>query len=164
ELALVRRLDLIRQRRATWGDGNFDYRTAARDYAGAFQEAGLGKVGDDPEAMAARVRTSPAAAAPAAAPDDWAVGAGAPATPEGGGEGGERGGGLVAGGGGGAPAPWGDRFRDPAVWRDRRALQALADEALKEGGAKLSELSPQVLDSLGGLLFGRGADPVPLLR
>src|SRR5262249_8528598 len=44
-----------------------------------------------------------------------------------------------------APDPWGDQLRDPAVWRDPRALQTLADEALRDDGAKLGELSPQVL-------------------
>jgi tetratricopeptide (TPR) repeat protein len=61
-------------------------------------------------------------------------------------------------------SPWRDRFRDPAVWGSRRALQALADEALRDNGAKLGGLSPQVLTELGLLLRHNGADSVPLLR
>jgi tetratricopeptide (TPR) repeat protein len=62
------------------------------------------------------------------------------------------------------PNPWGDRFRDPAVWGDRQALQGLADEALRDDGVNLAQLSPQVLVSLGVRLKEGGADPVPLLR
>jgi serine/threonine-protein kinase len=58
ELALVHRLDTIRQRRAMIVEGRLDSRTPVNDYAAAFREAGLGQVGDDPEAVAARVRAS----------------------------------------------------------------------------------------------------------
>jgi tetratricopeptide (TPR) repeat protein len=152
-LALVNRLDAIRQRRAAWVEGHFDHWTAVRDYAAAFREAGLGEVGDDEEAVAARVRASGVAGPLVAALDDWAAAAN------------ERGSRpwLLGVARRAAPDAWGDRFRDPAVWRDHRALQALAYEALRDNGAKLGEVSPQALAALG-LLLGGGADAVPLLR
>src|SRR5262249_32144855 len=128
-------------------------RRTADDYAAAFRAAGLGEVGDDEAAVAARVRASGVAKPLVAALDDWAAlgQAEARAWPPG-----------VARRAG--PDPRGDRFRDPAVWQDGQALRALADEALRDDAAKLNELSPQVLDTLGALLRDRGADPVPLLR
>jgi tetratricopeptide (TPR) repeat protein len=153
ELALVNRLDTIRQRRASLVEGEFDYRTAEHDYAAAFREAGLGEVGDDEAAVAARVRASGVSGPLLAALDDWAFVAARP----------ESSPWLLSVARRAAPDAWGDRFRDLAVWRDRQALRALADEALRDGGAKLDDLSPQVLASLG-LLMGGDAQAVPLLR
>jgi tetratricopeptide (TPR) repeat protein len=153
ELALVNRLDAIRQRRAIWVGGGFDSRTAERDYAAAFREAGLGEVGDDEAAVAARVRASAVSGPLVAALDDWAFAAREPKSWEW----------VLAVARRADPDPWADRFRDPAVWENRRALLALADEALRDHGAKLSQLSPQVLAALGALLGG-GADTVSLLR
>jgi serine/threonine protein kinase/Flp pilus assembly protein TadD len=152
-LALVKRLDTIRQRRATWVRGHFDERTAARDYAAEFRQAGLGEVGDDEEAVAARVRASGVAGPLVAALDDWVFAAPEPESKL-----------WVLGVARKAdPDPWRDNFRDPAVWRDRQAIRALAEEALRDGGAKLGEMSPQLLELLGRLL-GSGAEAVPLLR
>jgi tetratricopeptide (TPR) repeat protein/tRNA A-37 threonylcarbamoyl transferase component Bud32 len=153
ELALVNRLDTIRQRRATIVEGQFDYWTAERDYAAAFRDAGLGEVGDDPEAVAARVRASWAARPLVAALDEWASVTSV----------GDRRSWLLRVARRAAPDPWGDRFRDPAVWQDRQGLRALADEVLRDDGDKLNELSPQELVILGRLLRG-GAEAVPLLR
>jgi tetratricopeptide (TPR) repeat protein len=153
ELALVNRLDAIRQRRAMLVQGKFDTRTAEHDYAAAFREAGLGKVGDDEAAVAAQVAASEVAGPLLAALDDWAFVA----------EEARSVAWLLGVARRADPDPWRDRFHDPAVRQDRRALQALADEALRDDGAKLDELSPQVLGSLGALLGG-GADAVPLLR
>jgi serine/threonine-protein kinase len=152
ELALVNRLDAIRQRRAAWVEGHFDNHTAERDYAAAFEEAGLGKVSDDEEMVANRVRDSGVSGALVAALDDWAFIAAGPRSKSW----------LLGVARRAAPDPWGDRFRDVAVWQDRQKLRALADEALRDGGAKLDELSPQVLTALGELLGG--AESVPLLR
>jgi len=80
ELALVSRLDAIRQRRAMIVEGRFDYRTAAHDYAAAFRDAGLGVVGEDEAAVAERVRASGVAAPLVAALDDWAFLAEEPAS------------------------------------------------------------------------------------
>jgi tetratricopeptide (TPR) repeat protein len=55
------------------------------------------------------------------------------------------------------PDPWGDRFRDPAVWGDRTALERLAEEA------NVADLSPRLLTALGAALLRSGADSVPLL-
>ena len=74
ELALVNRLDAIRQRRETMIiESKFDLRTTERDYAAAFREADLGEVGDDEIAVAARVRASGVSAQLVAALDDWAT-------------------------------------------------------------------------------------------
>jgi tetratricopeptide (TPR) repeat protein len=153
ELALVNRLDAIRQRQATWVEGHFDYRTTAQDYAAAFQKAGLGKMGDDEEAVAARVRASGVAGALVAALDAWAAAAEQP----------ESRAWLLGVARRVAPDPWGGRFRDPDVWQDRQELRALADEALRDGGAKLADLSPQVLSVLGTLLKD-APEAIPLLR
>jgi tetratricopeptide (TPR) repeat protein len=153
ELLLVNRLDSIRQRRAMWVEGQFDNRTAERDYAAAFKKAGLGGVGDDEGTVAARVRASGVAGALVAALDDWALVAREPKT----------GLWLLGVARRAAPDLWGDRFRDPVAWRDQQALQTLADEILQDGGVKLDQLSPQVLASLGRRL----AEPtksVQLLR
>jgi serine/threonine-protein kinase len=152
QLALVKRLDRIRQRRATVIKGNFDNKTAESDYAAAFREAHLGEVGDDEAAVAARVRDSGVSGPLVAALDDWYVVTGEPSRTW-----------LLGVARLADPDPWRDRFRDPAVRGDHKALRALADEALRDDGKELGQLSPQALDALGELL-GRGADAVPLLR
>ena len=58
-LDLVDRLDAVRQAAAGLADGGFDYAAADRGYAQAFEEAGIFVRGDDPAAVAARVRNSP---------------------------------------------------------------------------------------------------------
>jgi serine/threonine-protein kinase len=158
EVVLVTRLDDIRQRRATLLAGrNFDLKATAGDCARAFREAGLGEVGEDPDAVAARVRASEISGPLVAALDDWAFVAGM--TPDR-----KTAEWALAVARRADPDPWRDRFRDLAVWRDRKALQALADEALREQGDQLDTLSPRLLAALGSLMFNFGADPVPLLR
>jgi tetratricopeptide (TPR) repeat protein len=153
ELALVHRLDAIRQRRATMlVQGKFDDHTAARDYAAAFREAGLGELGEDEASVAARVRASGVSGPLVAALEDWAFVAGP-----------TSGAWLLGVARRADPYPWRDHFRDPAVWRDRQALRALAHEALRDGGAAIDQLSPQVLAALG-VLLGEGAEAVPLWR
>jgi tetratricopeptide (TPR) repeat protein len=157
ELALVDRLDRIRQRKAMWVQGHFDYRTAARDYAKAFRDAGLGEVGDDEAAVAARVRASGAAGPLVAALDDWAAVVYSAAVLDKAES--QSLSWLLAVARRADPDPWRDRFRQPTVWHNRQALRALADEALRDGGAKLGELSPQMLAVMLG-----SAEAVPLLR
>jgi serine/threonine-protein kinase len=153
DLKLLDRLDAIRQQRSTIVDGRLDKATAAADYAAAFQQAGVGRVGDDEVAVAARVRASPVAAALVGSLDDWAsVTADAAVRSW-----------LLGVARQAAPDTWADRFRDPAVWQDRPALQGLAAEALRDDGARLGELPPQMLASLG-LLLGDSPEAVPLLR
>jgi serine/threonine-protein kinase len=153
ELALGKRLDAIRQRRVTVIDGKFDDRTAEHDYAVAFREAGLGVVGDDVAAVAALVQASRVFGPLVAALDDWASVAAKS----------ESASWLLRVARHADPDPWRDRFRDLAVWRDPKELLALTEEALRDDGAKLSELSPQVVGTLG-LLLGGGAEAVPLVR
>jgi serine/threonine-protein kinase len=154
ELALANRLDAIRQRRWTIIEGvQFDFRPAAQDYAGAFGEAGLGKVGDNEAAVAARIRDSGVEGQLVAALDDWASVTKEPKSRAW----------LFRVARLAAPDPWRNRFRDPAVWEDRQALQAVVDEALRDDGAKLNQLSPEVLNSLG-MLLGGGVEVVPLLN
>jgi tetratricopeptide (TPR) repeat protein len=160
ELALVNRLDAIRQRRATWVERHFDDQTAAHDYAATFREAGLAEAGDDEDTVAARVRASGVAGPLVTALDDWASAVHWAAVVE---KADAQSLAWLLGVARRAdPDPWRDRFRDPAVWRDRQKLRALADDALRGGGDKLGELSPQLLAALGGLLGG--AEAVPLLR
>jgi tetratricopeptide (TPR) repeat protein/serine/threonine protein kinase len=154
ELSLVKRLDTIRQHLATWVEGHFDQQTAAHDYAIAFEDTGLGKVGDNEEAVAARVRASAVASEIVAALDNWAFVAQDPKSRDW----------ALGVARRAAPDPWGDRFREPALWRDRKALQDLADEALRDDGAMLSKLSPQALELLGALLYRNGGTLEPLLR
>ena len=153
ELVLVNSLDVIRQHRATWVEGHLDTRTPALGYAAAFKEAGLGEPGDDEGAVAQRVRASRVAGPLIAALDDWAAVAQDLVTAAW----------LLGVARRADPDPWRDRFRDPAVRGDRQALRALADDALRDGGARLDGLSPQGLAALGALLGG-GAEAVPLLR
>jgi serine/threonine-protein kinase len=153
ELALVVRLDAIRQRRATIVDGNFDYRTTDHEYAVAFREARLGEVGDDEAAVAARVRNSGVSGPLVAALDDWAYAAEEPRVTS-----------WVLGVARLAdPHPWRDRFRDPTVWRDGQALLALVEEALRDNAARAGELSAHLVVSLSSLLGG-GAEALALLR
>jgi serine/threonine-protein kinase len=154
ELELVNQLDGIRQRRATMVKGAwFNYAPARRDYEAAFRKAGLGKIGDDAEGVAARVRASGVAGHLVAALDDWAYIAREAKDKSW----------LLAVARSAAPDPWGDRFRDLAVWNNPQELQALADDALRDDGAKLSQLSPQLLTALGRRLDDR-VGAVPLLR
>jgi serine/threonine-protein kinase len=173
ELTLVNHLEGIRQRRAsTIVDGKFDTRTAERDYRDAFRDAGLGNAEkDDVAVVAARVGASGVAGALLAALDDWASVAQRPASKSW----------LLAVAHRANSDPWANRFRDLAVWQNRLALQkpageaqrketaklrqavqALAEDALRDNGARLHELSPQALVSFGALL-GDAPEAVPLL-
>ena len=152
ELSLVNQLDRIRQQRASLIDGRFDVRTPMRDYAAAFREAGLFEVGSDEATAADRIRHSAIARPIVAAFDDWAA---LTTTP------GERQW-LLDVARRAAPDPWGDRFRQLSVHRDRQALLALARDAQKNDGAKLDEMPPQVWVSLA-IWLGEGADACSIL-
>jgi serine/threonine-protein kinase len=154
DLALVVRLDDIRQKRATVGGGYFDAQAADQGYAAAFRDAGLGPEEQEPEAVASRVRDSDIRDQLVAALDDWAsVAAGRP-----------RRSWVLAVARGADPGAWRDRFRDPAVWEDRAALERLAAELLVGQGEQLSAMSPQLLTALGNALLRVKADAVPLLK
>jgi serine/threonine-protein kinase len=153
DLALVKRLDAIRQRRAGWVEDHFDNETAERDYAAAFEETGLGKPADDEAVVAEQVRTSAVAGPLVAALDDWASIAKAQESRRW----------LVAVARLADPDPWRDRVRKIFVQGERQLMRALADEALGDGGARIGELSPQLLEAMAAYQ-GYGADAVPLLR
>ena len=58
----------------------------------------------------------------------------------------------------GISAPWRDRVRDPAVWRDGKALAELAQ------AAPLAEQPVPLLLALGERLSANGEDGVDFLR
>ena len=128
------RLEAIRMNRSTLVEGQhnhaaelrFNKARADREYAEAFRDQGLGEPPDDPEGAAARVRASKWAAHIVAALDDWAVCAADPARQD-----------WVLGVARRAdPDPWRDRVRDPAAWRDGKALAELARAAPAGGAAR----------------------------
>jgi serine/threonine-protein kinase len=145
DVALARRLDEIRQKRATLVDGQFDDRTADQDYAQAFRSARLWQEGEEVEVVAARLRRSAIQAHLVAALDDWAnvhrlamprawlLGVASRAGSD----------------------DWGARFRDPKVWGNHDAMRRLVNEA------KMAELSPQLLTTVGLLLDSMQMDAVP---
>jgi serine/threonine protein kinase len=152
DLGLSKRLADIRLRRANHFAGDeSDCAALARDYAQALADAGL-VVGSDETALTDRIRTSAIHEQLVAALDDWALAAFVLRD-----EGlRER---LLRLARRADPNPaWRDRFRDPAVWRDRGALERLAHEA------PVAELPPRLLVLLGSLLELAKADPEPLLR
>jgi tetratricopeptide (TPR) repeat protein len=147
-LDLADRLDGIRLRAAVWVEGDFDYRSADRDFARLFRQRGLGVQGEDPQAVAARIQASPAGAQLVAALDFWAV-----ATQDR-----ARRGWLLEVARRAEPGSWGERFRDPAVWQKPAALRQLARQA------SVAELSPPALTALAEALRRAQVDALPLLR
>jgi serine/threonine-protein kinase len=158
-LRLLERLEAARMRAATIVKGRFDREGAAREYAAALKEAGLGEVGKDFDGVLKRLRALPGEVRTqvVAALDDWALRE-------------ASGGALRFGWTPRAWAlalarradddrdPWKNRFRDPRVWGSREALEGLAREA------KVGALAPQTLHALALALAAQGGDPVPLLR
>jgi tetratricopeptide (TPR) repeat protein/tRNA A-37 threonylcarbamoyl transferase component Bud32 len=149
DLDLVARLDAIRLKRATWVEGGFDSATADRDYAAAFQEEGLGAVGEDPGEVAARVRGSAVRAELVAALDDWACCLGRRRA---------RVAWVLAVARGADPDPWRDRVRHLKVWNSKRKLGRLAR------GAKAREGPPRFLGVLGMRLQWLGGEAEAVLR
>jgi serine/threonine-protein kinase len=152
DLALVDRLETIRLKRSTIVEGKLDFRGAARDYATAFRDAGLGVEGEDTAVVAARVRAAGVGEQLVAAVDDWAAVAGNP----------KRQSWLLEVARLADPDDWRDHFRDPAVWRDRGRLEALAKELLDDE-KQLARQTPPLLVALGIALMSAHADAVPLL-
>jgi serine/threonine-protein kinase len=147
DLDLADALDQVRLKAATWVGGRLDYASVDRGYAALLGGRGLAVPGEEPQAVAARLRGSAARPQLVAALDDWATAAG---------DGGRRSW-LLEVARRADPGGWGDRFRDPAARADRAALERLAREA------DVAELSPQALTALGVALWRAGADAVPLL-
>jgi tetratricopeptide (TPR) repeat protein len=150
QLTMVRRLEGIRLRKATLVDGKFDDASADRDYAALIQERAGGAAVDalSPEMIANVIQSSPIRAQLVAAMDDWALATNNP----------ERRVLLLEVARRADPGKWSDRFRKPAVWQKRDALEQLARET------PVAELSPQLLTALATALGRSGGDAVPLLR
>jgi tetratricopeptide (TPR) repeat protein/serine/threonine protein kinase len=148
DTALAKRLDGARQRASTVTEGKMDVAGAEQEYAAAFAQSGLGREGEDAEAVGERVWASAVRAEVVAALDDWAG-----ITSD---EGREEW--LLAVARAADPDPGRDHLRQPALWRDRAALARLA------GGASAAGLSPQLTVTLARVLDSSGGDAVPLLR
>jgi tetratricopeptide (TPR) repeat protein len=146
-LTLVKRLADIRLKATTLVEGKFPTATVDRDYATLFAEVGLAVEGEDTAVVAARIRGSVIKAQLVAALDHWATSTENPA----------RWVWLLEVARRADPGEWSDRFRDPAAWLKREALEQLAKEA------KVGELSPQLLTALGVALIITKANVVPFL-
>jgi serine/threonine-protein kinase len=147
DLELVENLDTARLRVAIPVEGSSGPAGAELLYEKTLAKAGLGRPGDDSEAVAARVRDSAARAEIVAALDDWASITPDPA----------RRAWLLAVAGGSAPDPPRDCLRQPELWDDGPRLTKLVKELPVE------ELSPQLTTALGRVLLRTGRDAVPLL-
>ncbi|HEY2588389.1 MAG TPA: protein kinase, partial [Tepidisphaeraceae bacterium] len=118
-----------------------------RRYAEAFGNAAVGRPGDEPAEVAARVRASPVYAALVAALDDWAVCAANR----------DQQGWVLAVVRRADPDPWRDRVRDAATWEDPAALRDLAERA------NVARQPPQLLAVLGAHLRAKNLDAVAFL-
>ncbi len=168
DTALAKRLDAARQLALTRLEGGksakdvagqgvltrlagpkLDTARAEKEYAAAFQEAGLGQEGEDAEEVAARVRASPVRAELVAALDAWAGIAGD----------GPRRTWLLAVARAADPDTERDHLRQPELWRDGAALAKLAKKS------RVAALSPQLAAALGGQVGRKNIeDEAPLLR
>jgi tetratricopeptide (TPR) repeat protein len=147
DLRLVDQLDAARLKAATWLGDRYDHAAAEREYAAAFRKTRLGKEGDDPAAMAARIRHSAVKEQLVAALDDWAgrtsnrrQRAWLPAVAR-----------------QADPDRRRNRWRDPALWQQPAELERRARQV------QVGQLSPQLLAALGGVLQRQGGNAVPLL-
>jgi tetratricopeptide (TPR) repeat protein/tRNA A-37 threonylcarbamoyl transferase component Bud32 len=156
DLELAARLDDIRLKQSILIEGKLDIRTADKDFAAAFRDTGLGREGEDVEAVAARIRASAIKAQLVAALDDWALTRACLTKDP------EQSAWLLRVARRADADDWRDRFRDPKVWQDRAALEGLANELL-QNPAKLQAHSPQLLVALGVALWSREGNAVPLL-
>src|SRR5262249_29759868 len=128
---LALRLERIRLDRATLVEGKFENRKSAADYAEAFAPFAVLK--EDAAVVAARFRSSPINEQLVAALDDWSAVAfvlkNEPLVGQ-----------LLAVARQAAPDPaWGDRLRQPRIWRDQATLGKLLAKA------PMAPLSPQLL-------------------
>ena len=76
DLALVDRLDAARLKASALAGGHFDSDSAARDYAAAFREAGIGAETEPAEVVADRIQSRAVREQLVAAVDDWAMSVG----------------------------------------------------------------------------------------
>jgi tetratricopeptide (TPR) repeat protein/tRNA A-37 threonylcarbamoyl transferase component Bud32 len=150
DLALIERVEEIRLELATWVEGSFAIGEADQNYARAFRSAGLAREGEDPVDVARRVQASALRGQLVAAVDNWLFVASRRARRDW----------LLAVARRVDPGRWRNRLRDLAAWRDRAALQRLADEAQ----VRVGRLSPALLAAAGCQMPLLGVDAVPLLR
>ncbi|OWK35174.1 serine/threonine-protein kinase [Fimbriiglobus ruber] len=117
-------------------------------YEKAFEDAGIGKIGDDPVVVAKRIMESNIRPALVNALDFWAsrvdpsyatwlLAVARNADPD--------------------PQGWRDRFRDPHVRKNKKVLAALVDSA------KVDDTPVNLLVTLGELLQECGGDAIPFL-
>ena len=147
DLDLAERLDAARIEAAMLAGGMYGLAVAEPLYVSAFAEAGLGREGDDVEAISARVRDSALSAELVAALDDWA----SITTDRG------RREWLLAVAREADRNPVRNRLRQMELWRDGARLTRLSREP---SGA---EVSPQLATALGRVARESGGDVVPLL-
>jgi serine/threonine-protein kinase len=142
ELALVKRLEDIRLKRAAWVGDRYATAGADRDYEEVFGAAGLGEVGGDAATAAAWVRDASVRAALVAALDDWAFCARER----------HRRAWLLEVVRQADPDPWRNGVRDPAAWADADLL------AQRARGEQAAQQSPQLLVVLGVGLRSKEAE------
>ena len=149
DVILAQRLDDARTRAATLvdTDGIFDPAEAEPLYLSAFADAGLGRDGDDSEAVVAAVRASAVREEIVAALDDWAS-----ITPDL-----RRREWLLAVARGADPDEVRDRLRQPELWLDAARLTRVAREL------RVAELSPQLATALGRVSRKSGGEAIALL-
>jgi serine/threonine-protein kinase len=150
DLDLVIKLDAIHLRRLTNGELPFYKAQAAKDYAVAFVEAGIGKSPDDPDAAAERVAQSAVRGALIAALDDWAVCTADDqarqwivrvaniADPD--------------------PTAWRQRIREPQTWNEPPTVAALAKNV------PVADQPVPALVALGERLRSTGGDAPAFLK
>jgi tetratricopeptide (TPR) repeat protein len=148
DTALARRLDDARQQSAFWVNGKLDFQGSEREYAAAFEQAGLAREGEEPGEVGARVRVSAVRTEIVAALDDWAG-----LTQDN-----TRRAWLMAVARVADPDPDRNRLRQPELWQDREALLREAQRPLT------TPLSSHLAVALFRTLEKRSVDVVPLLR
>jgi serine/threonine-protein kinase len=151
ELDLAERLDTIQLRGAQPKSGRYDPSWVEPQYVSVFAESGLGRVGDDSEVVAARVRESGVREEIVAALDDWAN-----VTPDR-----DRRDWLLKVTRAADPAR--DRLRqsglwdNPELWKDQERAKQLTEEL------RVAEFSPQLATTLCRIGQASGGDGVKLL-
>jgi tetratricopeptide (TPR) repeat protein/tRNA A-37 threonylcarbamoyl transferase component Bud32 len=147
-LRLGKRLDEIRLEAATLVDGKWNPEKAGPAYAVAFKEHGLDVVAGEETEVVRRLAASPVKEQLVAALEHWAAWV----------EDNRMEARLLALARRADPDPLRNRFRDPAVWRDRHQLTRLARQA------DLKRLSPSLLVIVGSRLEELGGPGLELLE
>jgi serine/threonine-protein kinase len=147
DLDLAERLDAARVKGATAIREKFSLALVDLLYASAFADAGLGRVGDDIEIVAANVQKSAVSTEIIATLDDWAaIARDAPRRDW-----------LLAVARKADPDPARASLRQPDLWNDGKQLTNLPEDL------KVAALSPEMAAALGCMLRLKGMDAVPLL-